>query len=75
DQIISYVESSPANRLKTFLKLAFGPLRHLGVSERLIQREHKKEGIDDMWLVKGLRYLKNYEDTQRMGRSSSQLDI
>lgn len=51
DQIISYVESSPGNRRKTFLELASGPFRHLGVSERVIQRELKKEDISNMWLV------------------------
>ncbi|VDB88120.1 Bgt-50615 [Blumeria graminis f. sp. tritici] len=44
DQIISYFESSPGNRCKTFLELASGPFRHLGVSEQVIQRELKKTG-------------------------------
>ena len=44
DQITSYVESSPENRRKTLLELASGPFRHLGVSERVIQRELKKRG-------------------------------
>ncbi|VDB88260.1 Bgt-51161 [Blumeria graminis f. sp. tritici] len=44
DQIISNVESSPVNRRKTFLELASGPFRHIGVSERVIQRELKKKG-------------------------------
>ena len=38
-QIISYVESSPENRRQTFLELASGPSRHLGVSERVVQRD------------------------------------
>ena len=45
DQIISYVESSPTNRRKKFLELASGPFRHLGVSERIIQRGLKKRGF------------------------------
>ncbi|VCU41187.1 Bgt-50762, partial [Blumeria graminis f. sp. tritici] len=49
DQIISYVESSPANRRKTHLELASGPFRHLGDSERVIQIELKnKEDINGM---------------------------
>ncbi|VDB85684.1 Bgt-51624 [Blumeria graminis f. sp. tritici] len=43
DQIISYVESSPGNRRKTFLELDSGPFRNLGVSERVIQREIQKK--------------------------------
>ncbi|VDB88989.1 Bgt-51977 [Blumeria graminis f. sp. tritici] len=44
DQIISYIESSPENRRKTFPELASGPFRHLGVSKRVVQRKLKKRG-------------------------------
>ncbi|VDB93075.1 Bgt-51824, partial [Blumeria graminis f. sp. tritici] len=76
DQIISYVESSPGNRRKTFLELASGPFRHLGVSERVIRRELQKKRISaTCGSSKACSISENYEDTQRMGRSSSQLDI
>ncbi|VCU41274.1 Bgt-20552 [Blumeria graminis f. sp. tritici] len=44
DQIISYVESSPGNRCKSFLELASDPFRHIGVSEQVIPRELIKRG-------------------------------
>ncbi|VDB89525.1 Bgt-50280, partial [Blumeria graminis f. sp. tritici] len=75
DQIISYVESSPGNRRKTFLELASGPFRHLGVNERLTERELKKSISATCGSSKASSISENYEDTQRMGRSSSQLDI
>ncbi|VDB94558.1 Bgt-51854, partial [Blumeria graminis f. sp. tritici] len=76
DQIISYVESSPGNCHKTFLELASGPFRHLGVSKQVIQRELKKKRISATFgSSKASSISENYEDTQRMGRSSSQLDI
>ncbi|VDB91194.1 Bgt-50378, partial [Blumeria graminis f. sp. tritici] len=75
DQIVSYVESSPRDRRKFFLELASGPFRHLGVSERVIQREHKKRIPATCSSSKASSISENYEDTQRMGRGSSQLDI
>ena len=42
NQIISYIESSPENHRKTFLELASGSFRYLGVSERVIQKELRK---------------------------------
>lgn len=44
NQIISYIESSSENSRKTFLELAAGPFRYLGVSERVIQKELRKRG-------------------------------
>ena len=44
DQIISRWVL-PLNRRKTFMELASGSFRHLGVSERVIQRELKKRGL------------------------------
>ncbi|VDB89875.1 Bgt-50859, partial [Blumeria graminis f. sp. tritici] len=76
DQIISYVESSPENRRKTLLELASSPFRYLGVSERVIPREFQnKRKSSTLGSSKASSISKNYEDTQRMARSSSQLDI
>ncbi|VCU41344.1 Bgt-51562, partial [Blumeria graminis f. sp. tritici] len=76
DHIISYVESSPGNRRKSFLEIASGPFRHLGVSERVIQRELQKKRISaTCGSSKASSISENYEDTQRMGRSSYQLDM
>ncbi|VDB88111.1 Bgt-50622, partial [Blumeria graminis f. sp. tritici] len=75
DQIISYFESSPGNCRKTFLELASGPFTHLGVSEHVIQRELKKRISATCGSSKASSISENYEDTQRVGRSSSQLDI
>ncbi|VCU40654.1 Bgt-50155 [Blumeria graminis f. sp. tritici] len=41
-QIISYVETIPENHRKTFLELASGPSRYIGVHDRVIQSEHNK---------------------------------
>ncbi|VDB90826.1 Bgt-51317, partial [Blumeria graminis f. sp. tritici] len=76
DQIISYVESSPGNRRNTFLKLASGPFRHLGVSKRVIQRELQKKRISaTCGSSKASSISEIYEDTQSMCRSSFQLDM
>ena len=44
DQIENFVKSSPINRRMTYLELAAGPFRHLGVSEKVIQSELRKRG-------------------------------
>ncbi|VDB96390.1 Bgt-50944, partial [Blumeria graminis f. sp. tritici] len=75
DQIISYVESSPGNCHKTFLELASGPFGHLGVSEQVAQRELKKRMSATCGSSQASSISESYEDTQRMGRSSSQFDI
>ncbi|VDB86377.1 Bgt-51463, partial [Blumeria graminis f. sp. tritici] len=75
DQIIFYVESSPGNRRKTFQELASCPFRHLGVSEQVIQTKlQKKRKSATCGSSKASSISENYEETQRMGRSSSQLD-
>ncbi|VCU39747.1 Bgt-50175 [Blumeria graminis f. sp. tritici] len=75
-QILFYAESSPENRCKTILELVSGPFRYLGISDRFIQRELQKIGYQrHVAHLKPPESQKTYEDTQRMGRSSSQLDI
>ncbi|VDB92711.1 Bgt-51294, partial [Blumeria graminis f. sp. tritici] len=64
DQIISYVESSPGNRRKTYLELASGPLRHLGVSERIIQKELEKRISATYGSSRASSILVNYEDAE-----------
>ena len=44
DGIITLIESSHENRRLTYLELASGPLKYLGISERVIQKELKKRG-------------------------------
>ncbi|SZF01457.1 unnamed protein product [Blumeria hordei] len=47
-QILCYVNSSPENRRKKIIEFASGPLRYLGVSERVTQRELIKRNIKNM---------------------------
>ncbi|POS84576.1 hypothetical protein EPUL_002798 [Erysiphe pulchra] len=44
DEIENFVRSSLMNRKMTYLELATGPFRYLGVSERIIQSELRKRG-------------------------------
>ncbi|POS83233.1 hypothetical protein EPUL_005145 [Erysiphe pulchra] len=44
DEIENFVKSSSMNRRMTYLELATGLFRHLGVSERVIQSELRKRG-------------------------------
>lgn len=44
DQIENFVKLSPINRRMTYLELAAGPFRNLGVSEKVIQSELRKRG-------------------------------
>ena len=39
DKVQEFVKSSPENRQMSYFELAYGKLKHLGVSERVIKKE------------------------------------